>query len=440
MTESQKKLGLLGFFAKGFIVADETRTEQDLEDRSLYIGASDFSSNCERRVIAGKLNPSKASNSVEKIEESVAKGDEEYLQDLLRRLVTFGRGHAWEYLLGKAFAAIKVKRIPQLEIRCTYKDAPVVVHVDDTLVFPDGSVRVLEHKNNEEVQRSLYDNNELQLYGQIGLLQGLWNLPCFGVKEHGKYLHKGLTFPQLVKAMFGFDFPLEANEACIEGYVVSATFNTKVGKKVIKPYGPYVPDFAKTEKCLEKAKWLWRKMQAVRNGTMSLDELWTAKGSDPLCPYCEFYEGCPKFQGEERPDLEAELSELWELKEEMKRLEKKIKVRENKLNAEARVQMKAQTCFEEDQKGCLLLAGPFRYNCVEYKGRITLNKAKLETELTNLPTEKLQEAIELGGFTADMIQEIVASASEQGDPYVVGRLTTPKVRQKKIEPQLDEAA
>lgn len=265
MTNVEKRIGLLGFIAKGLLKADVIRTKRDLGDRSSYIGMSDITSKCRRSLVAGKLSPKPHNEGT--LNQFIASGNEDAIQEILRKMVTFSRGHVWEEVLGNGFNSLGVKRIPQLEVRYIYKGVPIIIHVDDCFVFSDGSVRVLEYKCNEEVQKNIYPENEMQLYGQIGFIQGLWGQPCFGVKVDGQYLHVGLTFPQLVEALFGMKYPSTSEGVNIEGYVISATLNPNRTKNVtINPFGPYVPDNAITKECLDRAMWIWKDMQDVRSG------------------------------------------------------------------------------------------------------------------------------------------------------------------------------
>lgn len=430
MTDIKKRIGLLGFIAKGLIKADAIRTKSDLGDRSTYVGMSDIASKCRRSVVAGKVY-GQSTDSLEDLEKHIATGNEAAIQDSLRQMVTFGRGHVWESVLGKGFDALGVMRIPQLEVRYLHEGTPINIHVDDVFVFPDGSVRVLEHKCNEQVQDALFPENELQLKGQLGFIHGLWHLPCFGVKRDGKYLYEGVSFPDLVRSLFGFDIPSTSNEVCIEGYVISATLNpNKTKRKTVNPHGPYVPEAAATQECLDRAKWIWKDMQDVRNGKKTIDDLRFTYGVNPLCDFCEFCDGCPKFSVKETPELESFMAEWHEKNQELKRLEAEIEEFKETFAAEYSAINKAQTCFGEEDTISFLQAGPYKGKVSKRAGWKNLNKGLLSKALTNLSVEQLEEAIQSGGFTSDMIDGIIDSATKQGDPFTVVTLNKLKNPQK----------
>lgn len=437
MTNIEKRIGLLSYIAKGLVKADGIRTVADLGDRSTYMGMSDISSKCPRKVVLGKLNPS-TNDNLEKLDEFSQSGNEDGIQEILKQLVTFGRGHAWESILSKGFDAQGSMRIPQLEIRYNHQGTPIRAHLDDTLVFSDGSIRILEHKCNEKVQdKELYPENELQIYGQLGLLKGLWEYPCFGITtKDGESSIKGKTFPELVKMLFDFDLPASADEVCIEGYVISVTLNPNQTKNVVaNPFGPYIPNDAMTQECLERAKWRWKEFKDVQSGQKSIDEIRFVYGFNPLCDFCDHCEGCPKFQVTETPELEADLECLFEKKKELKQLEAEVARLQDTATTEFNNLMKAQTCFEENDRISFIQAGPFKFKVSERAGWKNLNKGLLEKSLLNLSVEYLQKAIENRGFTLEMVNGIIDSAIKQGDPFTVVNLNKlkPKKTKKKAE-------
>lgn len=440
MTNIEKRIGLLGFFARGLVKADVIRTKLDLGDRSTYLGMSDLAGRCRRSVVASKVLNSRK-NLEDLLSKHVASGNEEAIQEILRQMVTFSRGHAWEHILGKGFAALGVNRIPQLEVRYIHEGAPIIIHMDDCFVFPDGSVRILEYKCNEEVQDDIYPENEFQLYGQLGFIQGLWGHPCFAVKADGQYLHAGLTFPQLVDAMFGIKLPSTPEGVNLEGYVVSATLNPNKSKKAaLNPFGPYVPNAAITKECLDRAKWIWKDIQDIRSGLKTLDDLWVDFKFNPLCDFCDHWEGCPKFKLQEIPELEADLTELYEKKQQYKALEADIKRLEAKAKVSFDGTMKAQSCFEEDDTISYITDGIHTLKFSVRAGRKTIDKMLLESSLTNLTVEQLQLAIGKGGLTADMVEELIESSTKQGDPFTVCYVNKPKQKITKVAQEAEKLA
>lgn len=433
MTEIEKRIGLLGFIAKGLVKADGIRTAENLGDRSTYMGMSDISSKCPRKVVLSKLHPS-TNDNLEKLGEFTKSGNEDGIQEILKQLVTFGRGHAWESILSKGFNAMGVMRIPQLEIRYNHQGTPIRAHLDDTLVFPDGSIRVLEHKCNEKLQdKELYPENELQIYGQLGLLKGLWGYPCFGIRgKNGETNITGKTFPELVKMLFDFDLPASADEVCIEGYVISVTLNPSKTKNVVaNPFGPYVSNDAMTQECLERAKWRWKEFKAVQSGQKSIDEIRFVYGFNPLCDYCDFCDGCPKFQVTETPELESDLERLFEMKQELKRLKAEVEKLQGSVSVEFNNIMKAQTCFDEEDRISFIQAGPYKFKLSGRAGWKNLDKDLLEKALFSIAEKELREATENGGLTLDMVNRIIDSATKQGAPFSICNLS--KIKPKKIK-------
>ena len=76
----------------------------------------------------------------------------------------------------------------------------------------------------------------------------------------------------------------------------------------IRQFEPYQPNDIMMGLCLNMAALVWRQVEAVREGFMSLDSVPTAEGFNPLCNWCEWNKDCPRFTGIDEPGLEGEMT------------------------------------------------------------------------------------------------------------------------------------
>lgn len=392
MKETTSQKALLAQVARGLLRHSEDRTRRSLGNRKTYIGMSDIGKGveCLRAAVAAKLSD----RSPDDLTEMFYKGEWEGIYACLQRQLILQRGHWLEGGIEAAFRANQVSLIPQLEIACQEGDVPIRAHLDFTVIRGGDhpAVRVLELKSTERIPDALYPAYEAQINGQVGLLSQLWQKPAFSVKnEDGSFLFKGLTFPEIVKAMLNIDLPFRAKEVDIEGWVLCLSMSEA------QAFGPYLPDRTMLGLCRKTARTIWETAEAVRQGTKTLDRVAICSGFHPLCDWCDYAQDCPKFTANpvHDPILEDGLKRLCDLKTVRKETEKEIAEMENRIR---------NFCHHAGSDTGWHKTDQFRFKSSVVTGRKTLDRPLLE----NLLGEAMGE---------DAALQILEKASVQGSPY-----------------------
>ncbi len=386
--------GLMALLAKGLIESSVQRTASSLGDRRRYIGMSDIGRalECPRAAVGRKL---------------FGNGDalthRHDLPSLLGNQLLLQRGHWFEAGIAQVFRQQHLPVIEQLEVATSHHGVPIRAHLDFVFASAVGrpTVRILELKSCENIPSTLYSSYETQVYGQVGLLDAVWDQPAFGVHgETDRQGGSGLTFPQICREKFGVEMPAHPSEVDIEAWVLCLSMSDA------KAFGPYLPDDTMLSLCLNKAKELWLKFDASKVSGGGLDGLETAQGFHPLCSWCEFNADCPKFDGLEQPQWSDTLDLLKDLKARQGELEVEISEIEEGLRSAYAL------C---DVGGSWIDAGHHRFRVSAQNGRRTLNKEQLRLELMAV----------LGEEKAD---EIIARCESEGKPF--DRLTVSRINKR----------
>lgn len=362
-TPSDKANGLLALLHKGLHLHAERATALALGDRSKYVGLSDIGRalECPRAALLNKISPRP--------------------QASLQKLLTLQRGHWLEYGIGQALAVHNLHILPQLELAFTYNGVPIKAHLDFTLVWdnPYPAVRILELKSTERLPETLYASYETQLYGQASFLADFWNMPVFSLRDgNGTILPRNQTMPQLCKAHFGLVLPVEPTAVDMEAWGLCLSMSDA------KAFGPYLPNDAMRDLCLNTAETFWRHKQAVENGQLDINAVPHATGFHALCAYCDWNADCPKFHdGEYQPQWQPELDRLALLKNSRSALDAEIEALESGLK---------DAYALSSMKGDWINAGSHRFRVTSSNGRRTLDREALRSELTEIfHFEKLDE-------------------------------------------------
>lgn len=352
---TDKAASLLALIAHGLHAHAEQSTALTLGDRSRYIGLSDIGRalECPRAALCNKLFPRP--------------------QPDLQKLLTLQRGHWLEHGIGQALAAHSLNILPQLELSLMHNGVPIKAHLDFVLVWeqPRPAVRILELKSTERLPETLYTSYECQLYGQAGLLARMWNHPAFSVKdEYGTILHGNLTMPELCGKQFGLRLPSDSTAVDIEAWVLCLSMSDA------KAFGPYLPNDAMCDLCLNTAETLWTNKLAVESGRLDVNAVAYASGFHALCAYCDWNADCPKFHdGEYQPEWQADLQRLASLKDSRTVLDEEIEELETSLK-----DAYALSCMAGDW----INADTHRFRVSLQAGRRTLDRAALREALETL--------------------------------------------------------
>ncbi len=385
-----KSMGLLTQVTKGLLLHSKKETEEQLGDRSKYIGMSDIGkgTECMRAAVANKVYGNMQPNP-EDVQKSFSEKDFGQIQSVLNKQLILQRGHWLEAGILDAFKANNANIISQLEIGIDNNGIPIKAHLDFVLVWggKHPAVRVLELKSTENIPKNLYASYETQLYGQLGFLCKFWNEPCFNK----------MTFPQLVKKKFNIELPENPQKVDIEGWCLCLAMSKA------KAIGPYKANDTMLRFCEKTAKNIWVKSEEIRKGKMSLDDVEYCKGFHPLCDWCSHAEGCPKFKSVELKDSVYNdiLSELGELKADKSKLEKEIAVNEE------RVKDFYLNCGVKNK---WLNTGDYRFKCSTVNGRKILSEEMLASKLANSHgTEKASQVIEQSKKQGEAYQRLYIS-------------------------------
>ena len=346
---------LLDLIRRGLVISGEHQRQAILGERLSYVGMSDIGQfiQCPRVSIIHRF--------------SLQKADEN-----LSRTLTLQRGHWFEDGVAKALSALNLPFVRQLEIAVDNDGCPVRAHLDFVLVSvrPRPTVGVLEVKSCTRLPDTLYASYEVQVYGQISMLNRYWNTPSFNLKDsEGNPLFSRLTFPQAVKALWGVAFPEDPEQVDMEAWVLALSMTDATA------FGPYLPNDSLLNACLSNAKEMWKMQEQVQRGEQDMDGLPTASGFHPLCSCCDASSDCPKFIGVVHPELESSLDELMHWKDARSALDEKIREREG---------MMKEWYARADRQGRWIETGSTRFRVMQSPGRRTLDRDSLAGELVEL--------------------------------------------------------
>ena len=352
-TRGQKLLEIITY---GLALYANRNTQTQLGNRDDYIGMSDIGSfmSCSRRAVLNKLYYQNNAHD-------------------LKKLLTLQRGHWFEEGIADALKTMELPLVRQLEVAVTHNGTPIKAHLDFVLAsnHPRPTVRILEIKSCQKLPSCLYASYETQVYGQVGLLTRYWEEPVFSVREEtGQYRFQDLTFSEIAHHLWGLDLPIEWENVDIEAWVLCLSMTDA------KVFGPYVSDAGMMDVVLKKAGEFWSMIQQIKDGTLDASTLKTTNGFNPLCEHCLWNADCPKFIGNDHPELASELEELETWKSERASLEEKIKGKE--------AAMKDWYTHTSDTKDGWIQAGDYRFKASEIPGRRTLAKDNLAGELIEL--------------------------------------------------------
>ena len=370
---------LLELIRAGLAQHSARMTAQSLGNRSKYIGMSDIGAyfTCPRMAILNRLNPRNREES-------------------LSRLLTLNRGHWFEDGIASILKELNIPYIRQLEIGIDHSLVEFKAHLDFVLVSmnPKPTVRILEIKSCRELPENLYASYEMQVYGQVGLLCRHWDGQDFSLTdEHGEFQFGGLTFPEVAHRLWGVDMPDDVTQVDIEAWVLCLSMTDA------KVFGPYTADEDMLDLALDTGADLWRKTSYIKDGTLDISAVQPALGFKGVCESCDWSSDCPKYAGEEHPDLEPELDELAAWKREKATLEAKIKARESAM----------KSWYERaNLKGNWITAGNHRFKASEIPGRRKLDKDALEADLENI--------FRLEGIEGIDVATIIERNEELGEP------------------------
>ena len=371
---------LLEFIRHGLAQKSARTSEQVLGDRSKYVGMSDVGSylTCQRMAVLNRLHPKTKDKS-------------------LSKLLTLNRGHWFEDGIASILKELNIPHIRQLEISIEHEEGfEVKAHLDFVLVsnHPKPTVRILEVKSCRELPEVLYPSYEMQVYGQVGLLARHWDGPDFSLTdENGEFQFGGLTFPEAARHLWGIDLPDDVTFVDIEAWVLCLSMTDA------KVFGPYKADEDMLELALDTGADLWLKTSQIQEGSLDISAVQPAFGFKGICESCDWNSDCPKFAGEEHPDLEQELDELASWKREKGILEAKIKARESAM----------KSWYERaNLNGSWITAGNHRFKASEIPGRRKLDKDALEADLENI--------FRLEGIEGIDVAMLIERNEEVGEP------------------------
>ena len=352
-TRGQKLLEIITY---GLALYANRNTQTQLGNRDDYIGMSDIGSfmSCSRRAVLNKLYYQNNAHD-------------------LKKLLTLQRGHWFEEGIADALKTLELPMVRQLEVAVTHNGTPIKAHLDFVLATttPKPTVRILEIKSCQKLPNCLYASYETQVYGQIGLLTRYWEEPVFSVREEtGQYRFQDLTFPEIARHLWGLDLPIEWENVDIEAWVLCLSMTDA------KVFGPYVSDAGMMDVVLKKAGEFWSTIQQIKDGALDASTLKTTSGFNPLCEYCLWNVDCPKFKGNDHPELVSDLEELETWKSERAILEEKIREKESA--------MKTWYANISGTQDGWIQTGDYRFKASEIPGRRTLNKESLTGELIEL--------------------------------------------------------
>ena len=352
-TRGQKLLEIITY---GLALYANRNTQTQLGNREEYVGMSDIGSfmSCSRMAVLNKLYYQNNAHD-------------------LKKLLTLQRGHWFEDGIADVLKTMELPLVRQLEVAVTHNGTPIKAHLDFVLATttPKPTVRILEIKSCQKLPNCLYASYETQVYGQIGLLTRYWEEPVFSVKDDsGQYRFQDMTFPEIAHHLWGLDLPIEWENVDIEAWVLCLSMTDA------KVFGPYVSDAGMMDAVLGKAEEFWSTIHQVKDGTLNASSLKTTSGFNPLCEHCLWNADCPKFIGNDHPELSPELEELETWKSERASFDGKIKEKESAMK-----EWYTHTCGPQNG---WIQARHWRFKASEIPGRCILDKDSLAGELMEL--------------------------------------------------------
>ena len=368
---------LCSLLKQGLQASSHARTTLSLGDRSKYVGLSDIgkAADCLRTAVAGKVYlPQTLTTAIP------------YSHDTFLRTLRMQRGHWFENGITEAFHATGIPVLHQMGIHARHHQTPIIAHLDLVLVTGGNAprVQVVEVKSCEHIPDTAYAAHEVQLSGQIGLLNALWSQPCFMVQP-GQLR----TFPDLVRHVCNIALPEQAENVAIEGTILMLSMND------VKVFGPYTPNKIMLDVCLNLAESIWQNAEQVRNGKLNLNQIPTTKGWHPLCDSCEWNVDCPRFDGLTAPEMEQDLLELQSLKDARDTAATRIREMEDKM----------KQIFRGIGTGRdWISAVTHRFRVGICEGRKTLDKDRLLTALAPY-------------LSADESEAVIQAGYKTGEPY-----------------------
>lgn len=292
---------LLSLLSQGLSLSARQHAAATLGDRTKYVGMSDIgkAADCLRAAVAGKL-PVPAQSDLH--HSSARQNHNALLRELRMR-----RGHWFENGVAEAFQLAGRPVLHQMSIHTRRNRTPIVAHLDFVLIAKGETprVQIVELKSTEQIPETAYAAHEVQLFGQMGLMEALWNRPGFMVQPGPLR-----TFPDLVRRACGINLPEQVEKVVIEGAILMLSMNEA------RVFGPYSPNAIMRDVCLNLAEKIWESVEQVHSGKANLNDLPTVKGWHPLCDCCEWNADCPRFDGINMPELEQDLLNLQALKTE----------------------------------------------------------------------------------------------------------------------------
>ena len=352
-TRGQKLLEIITY---GLALCTNRSTQTQLGNRDEYVGMSDIGSymSCSRMAVLNKLYYQNNAHD-------------------LKKLLTLQRGHWFEEGIADALKTMELPLVRQLEVAVTHNGTPIKAHLDFVLAsnHPRPTVRILEIKSCQKLPDCLYAAYETQVYGQVGLLTRYWEEPVFSVREEtGQYSFQDMTFPEIARNFWNLNLPYEWEGVDIEAWVLCLSMTDA------KVFGPYVSDAGMMDAVLGKAEEFWSTIHQVKDGTLDASSLKTTSGFNPLCEHCLWNADCPKFKGNDHPELSPELEELENWKSERASLDGTIREKESAMK-----DWYANISGTQDR---WIQAGHWRFKSSEIPGRRTLDKDSLAGELIEL--------------------------------------------------------
>ncbi|MGD9950554.1 MAG: hypothetical protein AB7U29_19050 [Desulfobulbus sp.] len=224
---------------------------------------------CPRKTILNKLNTPEA--------------------DLVT-LLRYQRGHMAEEVVATAFNSAGFTNFKrQVEVRHG-GHIPIVAHLDFVFISEARkTLAVLEVKSPEAIPEHPYGSWETQLYLQMGLLAD--------------------SYP---------DYTVE------KGAILAVNF----GNQGMQLFDGYAPQETIYQGLINRAGIIWDQYQQFYE-----DASTPSTEVSPLCGYCSFLQDCPKFAGEEIPELAECVANLTGLQRQQKDLESQISQHKNDLLA-----------------------------------------------------------------------------------------------------------
>jgi len=393
---------ILSLLDAGLQASNLDNTVKNLGDRSTYLGMSEIAkaADCMRSAVASKVHAFKEHAAIS-MSGNVNEAAGALAQDAsIIRSLRFQRGHWFEDGIVAAFKHSGLPMLSQLTIEHSLQipnsanTVPLKAHLDLVLIVPGVAIHeqtriyITEIKSCENIPEIAYSAHEVQLFGQIGLLQKHWYQRNFSLGEN----QQAMSFSDLVEVQYGLVLP-DMADIIIEGHLLLVSMND------VHLRGPYYPNDIMLNVCLSLARDIWSYAEAVRSGQITLADVPTAKGWHPLCDFCEWNADCPRFEGVSMPELEDVLLELNTLKSardiSIQRVQEAEEHLKNLFHG-----LSPQNTWPKDWYSAITQ----RFRMGTCEGRKTLDKERLRSALTAC-------------MSLDEVEAIMQAAHKVGEPY-----------------------